>query len=175
MQVIKESAARIASSTELSPSRSSELEDSRAALVKELADVKKRFLAVAKKKQADFAKRVCLIGLHPHLHDELYGYLKGCISLHTLMNGSSHAESSGKTCLQVKDLEDALQAKDANIQSLEQQASAPNFSGTVSQCVGVSKCPVRHSQASWAYVHLDQVHKNASMLSHTPHNGPHLI
>ena len=58
MKVIKESAARIASSTEVSPVKSPGLEDDRAALVKELADVKKRFLAVAKKKQADFAKRV---------------------------------------------------------------------------------------------------------------------
>ena len=59
MKVIKESAARIVSSTEVSPVKSPDLEDDRAAIVKELADVKKRFLAVAKKKQADFAKRVC--------------------------------------------------------------------------------------------------------------------
>ena len=57
-QVIKESAARITGSPEASPSDSSEAEGDKAALVKELADVKKRFLAVAKKKQAEFAKRV---------------------------------------------------------------------------------------------------------------------
>ena len=57
-QVIKESAARIAGSAEASPSNSPEAEGNKAALVKELADVKKRFLAVAKKKQAEFAKRV---------------------------------------------------------------------------------------------------------------------
>ena len=56
--MIKESAARIAASADASPSKSPEAEGDKAALVKELADVKKRFLAVAKKKQADFAKRV---------------------------------------------------------------------------------------------------------------------
>ena len=56
--MIKESAARIAGSAEASPSDSPEAEGDKAALVKELADVKKRFLAVAKKKQAEFAKRV---------------------------------------------------------------------------------------------------------------------
>ena len=60
-QVLKESAARITSSPEVSPSKAPEAADDRAALVKELADVKKRFLAVAKKKQADFAKRVRLL------------------------------------------------------------------------------------------------------------------
>lgn len=59
VQVIKESAARAASSVETSPSKAPEAAGGdRSALVKELADVKKRFLAVAKKKQADFAKRV---------------------------------------------------------------------------------------------------------------------
>jgi hypothetical protein len=57
-QVIKESAARIAACAEASPSMSPEAEGDKAALVKELANVKKRFLAVAKKNQADFAKRV---------------------------------------------------------------------------------------------------------------------
>ena len=60
MQAVKER-----SSAEVSPSKGSELEGDRAALAKELADVKKRFLAVAKKKQADFAKRVPLQNFWP--------------------------------------------------------------------------------------------------------------
>lgn len=63
--MLRESAARSASSPEVSPSKAPEAEDDRAALAKELADVKKRFLAVAKKKQADFAKRVRLLGFPP--------------------------------------------------------------------------------------------------------------
>ena len=59
MQVIKESAARIASSTETSPLKSFESEGDKVALLeKEIADMKKRFLSVAKKKQAEYAKRV---------------------------------------------------------------------------------------------------------------------
>ncbi len=58
IQVIKESAARIASFAEASPSESPEPVGDKAALEKELADVKKRFLSVAKKKQVEFAKRV---------------------------------------------------------------------------------------------------------------------
>jgi len=59
MQVIKESAARIASSTETSPMKSPESEGDKVVLLeKEIADMKKRFLSVAKKKQAEYAKRV---------------------------------------------------------------------------------------------------------------------
>ena len=86
MQVIKEeSAARIASSAEVSPSKSPELGGDGAALVKELADVKKRFLAVAKKKQADFAKRVRLMSIHPRLRAAMCADIKGRIPLHSWM------------------------------------------------------------------------------------------
>lgn len=64
LQVIEESAARAANASDAAtPSKAApaaaQASDSDAAreLSRELADVKKRFLAVAKKKQADYAKK----------------------------------------------------------------------------------------------------------------------
>ena len=69
LQVIEESAARSAGtpSEPGTPSKSAKSPQAggaagsgdAAALARELADVKKRFLAVAKKKQAEYAKKVC--------------------------------------------------------------------------------------------------------------------
>jgi hypothetical protein len=62
--VIEESAARVAGAAPSQPgtpgkaAKSPRAGADAAALAHELADVKKRFLAVAKKKQAEYAKKV---------------------------------------------------------------------------------------------------------------------
>ncbi len=68
MQVIEESAARAAGApsqpgTPGKAAKSPRAGADAATLAAELADVKKRFLAVAKKKQAEYAKKVRAVSL----------------------------------------------------------------------------------------------------------------
>ncbi len=82
MQVIKESAARIASSTETSPMKSPESEGDKVVLLeKEIADMKKRFLSVAKKKQAEYAKRVHFPSYNQNLSTQAILVSRMCVLL----------------------------------------------------------------------------------------------
>lgn len=75
MQVIEESVAAAAAAAPGTPGKASRSAAAGGAsdaegLARELADVKKRFLAVAKKKQADYAKRIKEVEDALHLAEE---------------------------------------------------------------------------------------------------------
>lgn len=104
-QVLKESAVRAAgvmpASPIVSPNKAPPAagKDREEALAKELVDLKKRFLAAAKKKQADYAKRVCPLPL----------YIGQC-DKQTQVSPNPLTRTS---CVQVQELEDALHAAQA--------------------------------------------------------------